>query len=362
MKQTGRTIGIIAIANKESGYDLVDQHDVETLSIAFVEALMRKRAEKALRQGEKRFRQLYDEAPVGYQEVDAEGRITRVNRTELEMLGYTAEEMIGQSLWKFYVCKRKKHTKALWPRYLALFHLGEHLNVTTKQDGTTFPVLIEDRLLQGEEGRIIGIRSTIQDITERKRAEEALRKSEAKFKGLFDEAPVGYMELNTEGRITQVNQTELAMLGYTAEEMIEQPIWKFNVKEEKARQTVMAKLSGSMQTGKPFERTYKRKDGTTLPVLLDDSVIRDAEGRVTGIHAVIQDITERKRTEEEMVTLQEQLRQSQKMEAIGRLAGGIAHDFNNLLTVIKGYTQLSLVELNEDGPIEGKSSRDKKSE
>jgi PAS domain S-box-containing protein len=268
--------------------------------------------------------------------------------------------MIGQPLWKFLV-EEEKARQTITAKLSGSMQPGRAFERNYKRkDRTTLPVLIEDRLLQNEEGRIIGIRSTIQNITDRKRAEEALRKSEAKFKSLFDEAPVGYMELDTKGRITQVNRTELAMLGYSAEEMIGQPIWKFNVKEEESRQRVTAKLSGSMQTGKPFKRTYKRKDGTTLPVLLDDSVIRDAEGRVTGIHAVIQDITERKRTEEEMVTLQEQLRQSQKMEAIGRLAGGIAHDFNNLLTVIKGYTQLSLVELNEMDPLKGNLQEIKK--
>jgi len=216
LKQGGRTIGIIAIANKESGYDLVDQHDVETLSIAFVEALMRKRAEKALRQGEERFRQLYDEAPVGYQEVDAEGRITRVNRTELEMLGYTAEEMLGQFLWKFNV-EEEISRQSIMAKMAGTIPPGRAFErIYRKKDGTTIPVLLENRLLQDEEGRIIRMRSTIQDITDRNRAEEALRKSEAKFKDLFDEAPVGYVELDTEGRITQVNRTELAMLGYTA--------------------------------------------------------------------------------------------------------------------------------------------------
>jgi len=66
-----------------------------------------------------------------------------------------------------------------------------------------------------------------EDITERRQVEEKLRKSEEKFQKLFDEAPVGYMELNAQGCITQVNRTELTMLGYTAEEMLEQPIWKF---------------------------------------------------------------------------------------------------------------------------------------
>jgi len=351
LKQGGRTIGIIATANKESGYGLIDQHDIETLSIAFVEALMRKRAEKLSQQSEERFRHLYDEAPVGYHEVDIEGHIIKVNRTELEMLGCTEEEMLGQFVWKFNADEQITRQRVM-AKIAGAIPPGRAFERTYKRkDGTTLPVLIEDRLLQNEEGRIIGMRSTIQDITERQQAEEALRRSEAKFKRLFDEAPVGYVELDTEGRITQVNRTELTMLGYTAEEMIGQAIWKFNVEEEKARQTVMAKLSGIMPTGKPFERTYKRKDGTSLRILIDDSVIRDAEGSITGIHAVIQDVTERKRAEEEMANLQEQLRQSQKMEAVGQLAGGIAHDFNNLLTVIKGYSQLSLLELKEGDPL-----------
>jgi two-component system cell cycle sensor histidine kinase/response regulator CckA len=209
------------------------------------------------------------------------------------------------------------------------------------------------RLAEKVSSQIAGAIASAQLFAERRQAEEALRKSEEKFKKLFDEAPVGYLELDEEGRITQVNRTELAMLGYSAEEMLGQCIWKFVLEEEAARQAVMAKLSGAMKTGRAFERTYRRKDGTTLPVLIEDAVIRNSEGRVIGIHTTNQDITERKRSEKELAGLQEQLRQSQKMEAIGRLAGGIAHDFNNLLTVIKGYTDLSLLQLKEGDPLWG---------
>ena len=185
----------------------------------------------------------------------------------------------------------------------------------------------------------------------RNRAEEALRKSETRFQELFDDAPVGYHELEVGGRINRVNRTELEMFGYTAEEMLGQPIWKFVVEKEQSQKSIMAKIAGAAPPGKQFERTYRRKDGTTFPVLIEDRLLRDAEGRIIGIRSTIQDITDRKRTEEEVRTLEEQLRQSQKIEAVGQLAGGIAHDFNNLLTVIKGYTQLALLDLKGNDPL-----------
>jgi PAS domain S-box-containing protein len=225
LKKAGKTIGMIALANKEPGYDVADQQVVETLATGFVEALNRNRAEEALRKSEIRFQELFDDAPVGYHELEVGGHINRVNRTELEMLGYAAEEMLGQ------------------------------------------------------------------------------------------------------------------------------PIWKFVVEKEQSQQSIMAKITGVVPPGRQFERTYRRKDGTTFPVLIEDRLLRDAEGRIIGIRSTIQDITDRKRTEEEVKTLEEQLRQSQKIEAIGRLAGGIAHDFNNLLTVIKGYSQLSLLDLKENTPL-----------
>jgi PAS domain S-box-containing protein len=214
------------------------------------------------------------------------------------MLGYTREEMVGQPIWKLNVNEETVREQVM-AKLAGTLPPGRELErIYRRKDGTTVPVLIEDRLILGENGRIQGIRCTIQDITERKRVEGALRKSEEKFQKLFDEAPMGYVELNAQGCITQVNRTELMMLGYTAEEMLEQPIWKFVAEEEKARQTVMAKLSGSIQEPwEVLERTYKRKDRTTLTVLIKDALTRDAEGKVIGIHSTIHDITDRKQME-----------------------------------------------------------------
>jgi two-component system cell cycle sensor histidine kinase/response regulator CckA len=327
---------------------------------ADIDITERKHTEEALRQSEKRFRELYDNAPVGYFEYDSQGRIASVNRTELEMLGYTFEEMIGQPVWKFIVEKEEARQQILAKLAGTIPPARGFERTYRRKDGTTFPAIVEDRLILDLEGKIKGIRATIQNITERKRTEEALRASEKRFRELFDEAPVGYHEIDKEGKITRVNRKELDMLGYTAEEMLGQYVSEF-ITEEISPQAVKRKLAGTLPIAATIERTYLRKDGTTIPALLEETLIKDSGGRIIGIRTTIQDITEHKRAEREMATLQDQLRQSQKMEAIGQLAGGIAHDFNNLLTVIKGYSQLSLTEMKEEDPLRENVEEIKKS-
>jgi PAS domain S-box-containing protein len=177
---------------------------------------------------------------------------------------------------------------------------------------------------------------------ERKRLAAALGESEKKFQQIYDEAPIGFHELDIKGRITRVNRRELQMLGYTAGEMLGKPIWNFFEEEDTTRKVILAKLSGDVSFHNTFERTYRRKNGMTLPVLLEDRVIQDKNGQIIGIRSTVEDITERRRTEEALRKSEEQLRQWQRVEAIGRLAGGVAHDFNNLLMTIKGCSELLL--------------------
>ena len=132
-------------------------------------------AEQALRESKERFRDLYDEAPVGYFEYDLEGNITRVNRTELNMLGYAAEEMIGQPCWKFIVDDEARDQ--ILAKLNGVRPPAHGLERTyRRKDGTTFPVLFEDRLFMDMDGRIKGIRTTIQDISDTKRREKEREK------------------------------------------------------------------------------------------------------------------------------------------------------------------------------------------
>jgi PAS domain S-box-containing protein len=130
--------------------------------------------------------------------------------------------------------------------------------------------------------------------------EEELRERESQYEELFDNAPIGYHELDTQGRILRVNSTELEMLGYTADEMLGKPVWEFSAEKKKSRDTVTDKLAGDIPPGQVFERTLRRKDGNTLSVLVGVRLLRDKAGNISGIRSTIQNITKRKLAEESL--------------------------------------------------------------
>ena len=146
-----------------------------------------------------------------------------------------------------------------------------------------------------------------------------LQKSETKFKDLFDNAPVAYHELDTQGCFRRVNHTEELMLGYTEAELIGRHPAEIIV-EKTSRDATTAKLSGKLPLH-PVERTFIHKDGSFISVLNEDRLIFDRNGVVTGIRSTLQNITERK-------LLEEKLQRGQKLESIGQLAAGIAHEIN----------------------------------
>ena len=310
----------------------------------------RKRAGEALRESEERYRSFFANSIDGVILTSPDGKILTANPAACRIFGRTEEELCQVGRNGIVDLSDPRLPKALEERERTGKFKGELTLI--RKDGTKFPSEISSALFKDKKG-FVRTSMIIRDITEHKQAEEALRKNEEVFRELYDNAPVGYFEYDAQGRIASVNRTELEMLGYTAEEMIGHPLWEFVVGEETVRQQISGKLAGTILPARGLERTYKRKDGTILPVLVEDRLLRDGNGKITGLRSTIQDITERKRAEEEKSALQEQLRQSQKIEAIGGLAGGIAHDFNNLLTVISGNCQLSLLELKEDVPLKG---------
>lgn len=160
-----------------------------------------------------------------------------------------------------------------------LFSKGQIIGGLLLRSLTPYTYKDEDvRLAEKIGDQIAGTVVNAQLYLELKKTEQYLKESERQYRELFNDAPIGYHEIDTEGHITRVNQTELTMLGYTEEEMVGQPIWKLIGEEEKSRETVKAKLAGTLPPGHQFERTYQRKDGSPLPVLIEDRLLYDLEG------------------------------------------------------------------------------------
>ncbi len=181
-----------------------------------------------------------------------------------------------------------------------------------------------------------------QEIDERRRAEEALRKSEEKYRNIFENIAEGIYQTSPEGEILLLNPAMVKMLGYDSANELMQINAEARYQSPADRRKFKDLMEKYGQV-KGFEVNWKRKDGTTLIVREKAHVVRDDEGKILYYEGTIEDITEHN-------LLEKQLLQSQKMEAIGTLVGGIAHDFNNILTAIQGYTQLALMTVLEDDP------------
>ena len=180
-----------------------------------------------------------------------------------------------------------------------------------------------------------------------KRNEQALRRSEARYRSLVQSSVYGIYRSSLEGRFLDVNAALITMLGYTSMEevlLLDPEKDVFAQPEEHKRLIDEFRRSGRLDG---FEVKWRRKDGSAITVRLSGRAVSSADEPADVLEAIAEDVTDRR-------ALEDQFRQSQKMEAVGRLAGGVAHDFNNLLMVISGYAEVILAEIDPDSTIHEK--------
>ncbi|HZY09813.1 MAG TPA: PAS domain S-box protein [Bacteroidota bacterium] len=285
----------------------------------------RRKAEKLLKETEQRLRNLVSNITIVLFTIDSKGIFTLSEGRGLKSLGLKPDEVVGRSVFDVYRDVPSIITNVR--RALA----GEEFTSTVEVGDVIFethytPVFDANHTVQS----IIGVAT---DVTARRRAEQQLVQSEGKYRTLFEESQDGIYFSTPDGKLLDLNPAAMEIFGITSEDELEKidiekdfyfnPVDREIFKRNLARQGFVT----------DFENVVKRKDGQKRVVLETASAVRDAQGKVIAYRGFIRDMTDRK-------ILEEQLRQSQKMESIGTLAGGIAHDFNNILGIISGYAQV----------------------
>ncbi len=314
----------------------------EGLSVYAQEITKRHEAERRLEENEQRYRSLFEHNSDAVYAFDLHGTFTAANPACTDLSGYAVHELIDSSFEFLIPEEARRETVERFRRAVAgepqqyetrLLHSDGHL---LDLQVMNIPIIVD--------GDVVGVYGIAKNITEQKHAERALRQSEQRFRALVENISEAVVVLNETGTVAYASPTLERMSGYCPSERIGNSSFDRmhpdDVTEARLRFRQLLESPGSFIV---TTARMRHRDGTWRRVeLIAKNLLQDPE--IRGIVVTYKDVTER-------VRLEDQLRQSQKMEAVGRLAGGIAHDFNNQMTVVRGHVELLLEDLSADDPL-----------
>ena len=302
----------------------------------------RRAAEKALKESEERYRNILETMEEGYYEVDLKGTFTFANKAECRIHKRSHEELIGLNNREF---TEPETAKRVFKIYNEIYKTGVPAKVfdyqITRSDGELITLETSGSLMRDAEGKPIGFRGISRDVTEKKKAEHALRESEEKYRLLVQNANDG-IGIVQDGVLKFPNPKVREFTGYSSEELLNMQF--LDLVHPKDRTWVAEKQQIKMEDDQ-LSRTYSfrmiNRKNESLWIELN-AVPIVWEGRPATL-CFLRDITPQKKMEAQLI-------QAKKMEALGTLAGGIAHDFNNLLMGIQGNASLVLLDMDSDHP------------
>ncbi len=300
-----------------------------------------KKTQEMLRDSEQRYRSVVENMQDVFYLTDKDGLITMISPSVSKILGLSCEEIMGKPVESFwlYPSEREKMLQKIRQDGVVL----DYEATLRKKDGSPVPVSATSSFLKDKHGDILGVEGVIRDITERKQAEaERTRLAMA-----VEQAGEGIIITDAHWRIEYANPAFERITGYAGDEIVGRHAWIF--KGDKYYKVLHRQLSDALLKGQAWSgrMTNKKKDGTLYDADVTVSAIRDNFGEIRNYVAIHRDISRE-------LLLEKELRQAQKMEALGTLAGGIAHDFNNILGAIMGYSELAKLELDEKSPVQDK--------
>jgi len=292
-------------------------------------------------ESEIRFRQIYEHLAAGIVRVSLDFVIEGANEAYCDMLGYTEAELIGVHL------RDITHPEMLEEnlnkqRLLAEGNI-EHYRMEKKyihKSGHTVYGILDANLIRDSYGNPSYFLGSVHDITKRKQAEENLRKSEKKFRDIFNNSADSIFIHDVKGNIIEVNDVACERLGYSREEMLKLSV--LDIDSPDTDHLAFKRIRKIKKDGKyTFEAVHRRKDGSEFPVEVNARFID--YGDKTAMLSIVRDISARKK-------MMEELHKAQKLESLGTLAAGIAHDFNNLFMALFGNISVAKMKLPENHP------------